>query len=220
MAKKSTKTKETEKKKSILKTAARLFAEQGFDATTTVQITKEAGVTEPLLYYHFAGKEDLLTSILDAAFTSYFSQLADLETDTDTAFEKIENLIRLHIKIVDENPHEARLVFTACPSKLQDPKQVWGRWIGQGWEWFRGYLNECLTQGIASGEFIDVPIPATGQLLTAFVVGLTRRRGLGLEHIEDMTAAAAAFCRRSLVATPSSKDSSSGGRQHPQKEGI
>jgi AcrR family transcriptional regulator len=47
------------KKDAILKSAAALFALQGFDATTTRQISVEAGATEPLIYYHFKGKDDL-----------------------------------------------------------------------------------------------------------------------------------------------------------------
>jgi AcrR family transcriptional regulator len=38
------------KRDAILKTAARLFATQGFDGTTTIQIAREAGATEPLIY--------------------------------------------------------------------------------------------------------------------------------------------------------------------------
>ena len=64
---------------SILKTAARLFATQGFDATTTIQLACEAGVTEPLIYYHFKGKDDLFTRIIDAAFSEYFSRIDALE---------------------------------------------------------------------------------------------------------------------------------------------
>lgn len=41
------------KREIILKTAAHLFPTQGFDATTTLQLAREAGVTEPLIYYHF-----------------------------------------------------------------------------------------------------------------------------------------------------------------------
>ena len=61
------------KKQAILKTSARLFAAQGFDATTTLQIAREAGATEPLIYYHFKGKDDLFTRIIDATFSEYFS---------------------------------------------------------------------------------------------------------------------------------------------------
>jgi len=60
----STREKNIKKKWKIIEVASRLFAEQGYDGTTTVQIVKEAGATEPLLYYHFKDKEDLFTFIL------------------------------------------------------------------------------------------------------------------------------------------------------------
>ena len=66
------------KKQTILKSAARLFATQGFDGTTTQQIAREAGVTEPLIYYHFKGKDELFTSIIQTGFTEYLSRIGGL----------------------------------------------------------------------------------------------------------------------------------------------
>ena len=38
------------KKHELVRAAVRLFAENGFDGTTTLRIAKAAGVTEPLIY--------------------------------------------------------------------------------------------------------------------------------------------------------------------------
>jgi AcrR family transcriptional regulator len=40
------------KKQKLLKIVTCLFAAQGFDGATTLQIARSAGVTEPLIYYH------------------------------------------------------------------------------------------------------------------------------------------------------------------------
>ena len=53
------------KREMILRTAARLFSTQGFDATTTLQLAREAGVTEPLIYYYFSGKDELFTRLIE-----------------------------------------------------------------------------------------------------------------------------------------------------------
>ena len=63
------------KKNNIIKAATHFFASQGFDGTTTKAISDKAGVTEPLLYYHFSGKDEIYTSILDAIFVGLFQAI-------------------------------------------------------------------------------------------------------------------------------------------------
>ena len=57
------------KKDNIIKAATHLFATQGFDGTTTLQISKDADATEPLIYYHFTGKDEIYLTILASIFT-------------------------------------------------------------------------------------------------------------------------------------------------------
>lgn len=48
----------------VLKAAARLFAERGFDAISVREIVEAAGVTKPALYYHFGSKEGVAAAIM------------------------------------------------------------------------------------------------------------------------------------------------------------
>ncbi len=52
------------KRQLIVETAERLFAEHGYDATSTARIAHEAGVPSGLVFYHFATKLDLLLAIV------------------------------------------------------------------------------------------------------------------------------------------------------------
>ena len=54
----------SEKQRSILGAAERLFSARGFDGTSTASIAKEAGVTERTLFKYFATKRHLLRRIL------------------------------------------------------------------------------------------------------------------------------------------------------------
>lgn len=189
------------KKNDIIKTAARLFAEQGFEATTTLQITREAGVTEPLIYYHFKGKDDLYTHILSATFNEYFSRLETLRNNTRTEFEKIENLIGLHFQFVEELPDEIYLTVSTCPSRLKDPENICAKSIKKQRIWLTSFLTDCLEKGIKSGGFNKVPVETTVSLITALINGLLRQRGLKLERMTQLKEEAIEFCRRSLVKT-------------------
>jgi len=46
------------KRQAIIQAATMLFGTIGFDATTTLEIASGASVTEPLIYYHFNGKDE------------------------------------------------------------------------------------------------------------------------------------------------------------------
>ncbi|MEU8227370.1 helix-turn-helix domain-containing protein [Kribbella sp. NPDC048915] len=52
------------KRQLIIETAERLFADHGYDATSTARIATEAGVPSGLVFYHFATKLDLLLAVV------------------------------------------------------------------------------------------------------------------------------------------------------------
>jgi len=54
-----------ERRLQILRVAMALFSQRGFRGTTTKEIAKAAGVSEAMVFRHFATKEDLYSAILD-----------------------------------------------------------------------------------------------------------------------------------------------------------
>jgi AcrR family transcriptional regulator len=54
-----------ERKRQLLAHAKNLFVTQGYQATTTEKIAQAAGVSEPVLYRHFANKKALFLEVLE-----------------------------------------------------------------------------------------------------------------------------------------------------------
>jgi AcrR family transcriptional regulator len=54
-----------DRKLQILKVAVRLFSQRGFVGTTTKEIAMAAGVSEAMVFRHFATKQELYSAILD-----------------------------------------------------------------------------------------------------------------------------------------------------------
>jgi len=187
------------KRQNIIQAATHLFAEQGFEGTTTLQIAHEAGVTEPLIYYHFKGKDEVFSHILETSFKEYFSRLEALERETGTQFKRIEALLDFHFRFVEEMPDETYIGVSTCPAKLRDPEHICTKNVQRQRERLRAYLNDCLEKGIKSGEFNRVPVPETVNLLIAMINGLLRQRGLHLEEKNGIRDVTVDFCRRSLV---------------------
>ena len=54
-----------ERRTAIIESAIRLFSEKGFAGATTRELAAAVGVSEPVLYQHFATKRELYTAILE-----------------------------------------------------------------------------------------------------------------------------------------------------------
>ncbi len=57
-----------QRREAILRAALKVFTSTSYAGATTAEIAREAGVTEPVLYRHFASKRDLWLECLDVAW--------------------------------------------------------------------------------------------------------------------------------------------------------
>src|SRR5688572_22602497 len=77
-----------ERRASIIQAVRHLFANKGFNGTTTRELAEAAEVSEALLYRHFPTKEALFSAIqqsyCDDISRDRFERLAALEPSTQT----------------------------------------------------------------------------------------------------------------------------------------
>ena len=73
----------TEKQIKILHTALRLFANEGYNATSTARVAKEAGVSEGLIFRHFKNKDGLLDAIMAQMKEKVKMAFADIALTSD-----------------------------------------------------------------------------------------------------------------------------------------
>ena len=96
-------------------------------------------------------------------------------------------------------PDETYIGVSTSPAKLRDPEHICTINIQRQRDRLKTYFTDCLRKGIKSGEFNQVPVYETVNLLIAMINGLTRQRGLHLEEKNGMRDVTVDFCRRSLV---------------------
>lgn len=58
----------SERRQAIVEGALRVFSEGSYAGSTTAQIAREVGISEPILYRHFGSKKELYFACLDAAW--------------------------------------------------------------------------------------------------------------------------------------------------------
>lgn len=71
-----------ERREQIVETALRLFAQHGFDGTSTKLIAQTAGITEGLIFHYFSNKEELLNVVLETHH-SFIGELRNLLEDAE-----------------------------------------------------------------------------------------------------------------------------------------
>jgi TetR/AcrR family transcriptional regulator, cholesterol catabolism regulator len=85
-----------EKRTKIRETAARLFAEKGFENTTTRDIAGAAGINNAALYYYFDSKEQLLYQILEEVIRTGLERMTEIEQSPRPQKEKLAQTLRIH----------------------------------------------------------------------------------------------------------------------------
>jgi AcrR family transcriptional regulator len=115
----------TETRRAILEAALDLFSERSFDGASTRVIAESAGVTQPLLNYHFAGKEELWRAAVDDLFdrvrTSIQSRLTGLRGVDEVTIAKL--MVRHFVEFSAANPQLHRIIMQE--SKQPGPRLDW-----------------------------------------------------------------------------------------------
>ena len=64
-----------QRREQLLDIGRSLFAEKGFDATSVEEIAQRAGVSKPVVYEHFGGKEGLYAVVVDREMSALLESI-------------------------------------------------------------------------------------------------------------------------------------------------
>ena len=140
-----------ERKLQILRIAVRLFSQRGFRGTTTKEIAQAAGVSEAMVFRHFANKEELYTAILDhkaceGGIEDPCALVADAvgRKDDRAVFET------LALSALEHHEHDREFLRLLLHSALEGhelAQMFWDRNIVQLYEFLGGYISERQRDG-------------------------------------------------------------------------
>ncbi|MCP2251114.1 TetR/AcrR family transcriptional regulator [Lentzea aerocolonigenes] len=89
----------------LLKAAAELFYERGYDGTSIQDLATRLGVAKSAIYHHVPSKEALLSLAVDRALDGLFAEVTKLEPVGGRAIDRLEHLVRGSITVlIDELP--------------------------------------------------------------------------------------------------------------------
>jgi TetR/AcrR family transcriptional regulator len=133
----------------ILAAALEEFANRGFDGTTTAEIARRAGVTQPLVHYHFDSKDALWRATVAGAFNGavgafdgVMKELSDLDT-----VDQMKVLVRRFVRFSATHPELGRII--SYEGVQGGPRLEWliERHMTGQFEWFRDLLELGIDKG-------------------------------------------------------------------------
>ena len=89
-----------EPRQEILRAAARLFQQQGYDATSMNDVAAALKLSKGGLYHHFQSKDEILYHIMSHAMDITEERVINVARRIEGAEERLRTLIRLHIEVV------------------------------------------------------------------------------------------------------------------------
>jgi AcrR family transcriptional regulator len=165
-----------ERRLELVETAVRVFSEGSYRGTTTAEIARAAGVSEPTLYRHFASKRDLYFAALDhvwAQARAAWEAALDEEADVLAALEAIG---RGHFGVRDCKRQLSELWVQALSEATEDPelRKYLRRHLREVHDFFAGLLRRGQEEGVLHADR-DVDAEAWN-FLAGSILGMVGRR--------------------------------------------
>src|SRR5204862_63484 len=122
-----------ERRRQILRLAVRLFSQRGFRGTTTKESALAAGVSEAMVFRHFATKEELYSAILDHKACVH-ETMDPLQVVADAVAAKDDRAVFDGLALDALNQHDCdpefhRLLLHSAPEEHELAHMFWEKFV-------------------------------------------------------------------------------------------
>ena len=107
-------------KREILRAALKLFSERGLAATTIRDIADASGYTNPAMYKHFGGKDELALYLFEACHAQVWTRCSAALSGEKGFDRKLEAYVGRWLELIDEYPEI--LAFLSDSARVLWPK--------------------------------------------------------------------------------------------------
>lgn len=141
-----------DRRRQILQVAMSLFSRRGFRGTTTKEIAQAAGVSEAMVFRHFANKEELYSAIIDhKACADNFQQPCDI-VPPEVLARKDDRAVfsGIALAMMRHHEHDTEFLRLLTQSALEGHEladMFWDRNVRRMYDFLGSYIRERQRDG-------------------------------------------------------------------------
>lgn len=175
--------KSEDRKEEILKTAAKLFSERGYNAVSMRDLAEALGIKAASLYNHINSKQELLVTIIIAVAEEFTSGMNEIISSKTSTVEKLNKVIDLHVRITIENSM-ALFSLNNDWMHLKDPSLSYFKDMRNGYEEnFRKILKQGVKKKEIQGLNIEVMLFSILSSLRTLNQWYSKKQGIDGEEL-------------------------------------
>jgi AcrR family transcriptional regulator len=144
------------RREQILQTAFELFSRKGFSGTTTKDIARAAGVSEAMVFKHFASKDELYGALLDAKkcaeglhqYPWEHNEPLNAAMKTGDDFGVFYHFARQALEKHQTDVAFMRMIFYSALEEHELADKFFSDFIGRIYEFLGGYIRKRQRDGV------------------------------------------------------------------------
>ncbi|AVK62346.1 TetR/AcrR family transcriptional regulator [Lactobacillus sp. CBA3605] len=194
----------SEKQQAVLRASLTLFAEQGFDKTSTGEIAKQAGVSEGTVFKQFKTKKGILEAlmkpfvaeIIPLAITEFVTEIDSNQFNDFRQFVTYVSRDRMDFALANQ-----KQVKIFIQEMSRDPKII-QTMAARLQQLLTGDLGQLFNKFQESGQLVDWPLPRIGRYIASTIASYIAPQLLGVStdfDTEQASQEAAEFLVRGLT---------------------
>ena len=107
----------SERRHQLINVARSLFAERGYEGTAIEEVAQRAGVSKPVVYEHFGGKEGLYAVVVDREMTALLDGISSSLTNNRYR-SRVEAVVLALLTYVEERTDGFRIMTRDSPPSI------------------------------------------------------------------------------------------------------
>jgi AcrR family transcriptional regulator len=157
-----------ETRRDLLEGARRIFARDGFEATTNRSIAELVGLTTGAIYHYFPSKADLFAAVFDQAQSIVYDGFERAVFGPGTLTERFERVLDAAVELNRHDPSLGGFLVTV-PIEVQRHPELAGLMAPRRSR-SAAFVEDLVSTAMANDEFVDGVVPQAVEDIIAIVI--------------------------------------------------